>query len=185
MSDTDADTRPDTITVEVAVEDDRWTALNLDSLAHRATAAVLAHLGHDVVCVEVSVLACDDERIAALNADFRGKPVSTNVLSWPTWDLSAEDDGCTPDAPDPGQPDAPESLGDIALSFDTCAREAVEQQKPFVDHVTHLLVHSVLHLLGYDHIRDKDAALMEELECAILATMGVADPYGDHEVLVK
>lgn len=166
-----------TILVEVALEDDRWLSLDLHAMAHKAAGAVLAHLGHAVGCVELSVLACDDARIAALNRDFRAKATPTNVLSWPTWDLSADTDGNMPEAPEPGHPDAPEALGDIALSYDTCAREAANQGKPFADHVTHLLVHSVLHLLGYDHIRDKDAALMEELERAILAPMGVADPY--------
>lgn len=175
---------PGAIQVEVALEDDRWSGLDLDAMALEAVKATLAHLGHKAGCVELSVLACDDARIAGLNGDFRARPAPTNVLSWPTWDLSADSDGGTPDAPEPGTPDAPEPLGDIALAYETCMREAVEQEKPFAWHVTHLLVHSVLHLLGYDHIRDKDAALMEELERQILATMGVPDPYEAQDVIL-
>ncbi|SDW55086.1 rRNA maturation RNase YbeY [Roseicitreum antarcticum] len=166
------------------MEDDRWSALDLEAMALNAAQAVLSHLGHSVVCVELSVLACDDARIAGLNGDFRGKPAPTNVLSWPTWDLSADADGDRPEAPEPGTVADAEPLGDIALAYDTCAREAVEQEKRFGDHVVHLLVHSVLHLLGYDHIRDKDAALMEELERQILATMGVSDPYEARDVIL-
>jgi len=71
----------------------------------------------------------------------------------------------------------PEELGDIAIAFGTCEREAADQGKPLRDHVTHLLVHGTLHLLGYDHVRDGDAALMEATEIRILADMGLANPY--------
>ena len=165
--------------VDLVVEDDRWDEDTLHALAERAARATLSHLGLSTDGYEIVVLACDDARIATLNADFRGKPQATNVLSWPAWDLSAETDGGQPEAPPAPNPDDPEALGDIALARDTCLREAVEQGKSTEDHLTHLVVHSVLHLLGYDHIRDKDAALMEETETRILASMGVADPYCD------
>lgn len=111
-----------------------------------------------------------------LNKDFRGKAAPTNVLSWPEENLSPDVDGAEPAAPQP-DPSGSISLGDIALAYDTCAREAAEQSKPFVDHVTHLVVHGVLHLLGYDHIRDRDATRMEALEVEILGKLGVPDPY--------
>jgi probable rRNA maturation factor len=85
--------------------------------------------------------------------------------------------GEAPEPPEPGAAEDPESLGDIAIAWETCAREAVEQDKPMAEHVTHLIVHGVLHLLGYDHIEDEDAALMEGLEVRILASLGVSDPY--------
>jgi probable rRNA maturation factor len=165
--------------VDLVVEDARWNETHLQALTERAAQATLRHLGLPVAGYEIVCLACDDARIAALNADFRGKPAPTNVLSWPAWDLSAEQDGALPDAPPPPDPDpdSPECLGDIALARDTLLREAAEQGKAVDDHLTHLVVHSVLHLLGYDHIRDKDAALMEETETRILATLGIADPY--------
>jgi len=156
--------------VETIIEDERWAEAGLEPLAERACAAALDHLGIDGA--EISLLACDDTRIAALNADFRGKPVPTNVLSWPSEERGAEAPG--------GEPLPPEDLelGDIAIAFETCAREAVAADKPFADHVTHLLVHGTLHLLGYDHIEDKDAGLMEALEVEILGKLGIADPYG-------
>lgn len=154
-----------------------WDLPALHALAERAARATLSHVDLPAAEYEIALLACDDARIAALNAQFRGKPTATNVLSWPAWDLSAETDGGTPDEPPEGGADDPESLGNIALAFQTCAREAKEQSKPFSAHVTHLVIHSVLHLLGYDHMRDKDAALMEETEIAILARMGLPNPY--------
>ncbi len=162
---------------DVVIEDPRWQALDLAALAERAARAALRHLGHDPAVFELCVLACDDGRIAALNADFRGNPAPTNVLSWPADDLGADSDGAVPRPPAPGTPADPESLGDIAIAYDTCMAEARAQALASDDHVTHLLVHGVLHLLGYDHIRDKDAALMENTEAAILATLGVANPY--------
>ena len=163
--------------VDLVVEDDRWDEETLHALADRAARATLSHLRLPTDGYEIVLLACDDTRIATLNADFRGKPQATNVLSWPSWDLSSETDGDAPQSAPDADTDNSEPLGDIALARDTCLREAAEQGKTFDDHVTHLIVHSVLHLLGYDHIRDKDAALMEETEVSILASLGVADPY--------
>lgn len=164
--------------VDTLIEDPRWEAVDLEALAEDAARATLAGLSLAPEEYEISLMGCDDARIAVLNADFRGKPQPTNVLSWPADDRAAEEDGGVPEAPE-GDPDMPEELGDIAIAWETCEREAREQNKPLRDHVTHLLVHGVLHLLGYDHIRDKDAALMEGLEVRILATLGVSDPYAD------
>lgn len=161
--------------IELNIEEDRWGALH--PLAERAVAGALAHLGHDPALFEVSILACNDARIRVLNAQFRGKEKSTNVLSWPTWDLSGDLPGAMPEPPEPGTTDDPEALGDLALAYETCHREADEQGKPVADHVTHLIVHSVLHLLGYDHESEQDALLMEETEIAILAKLGIANPY--------
>ena len=99
------------------------------------------------------------------------------MLSWPSEERAAEFVGEEPERPEPGTEDAPEELGDIAIAWETCAREAEAQGKPMADHVTHLIVHGVLHLLGYDHVEDEDAALMEGLEVRILASLGVSDPY--------
>ena len=156
--------------LDVLIEDARWDAAGLEPLARAAFAAVAQRL-LPAAEFEVSLMGCDDARIAGLNGDFRGKRVPTNVLSWPAAELSAEEPGGLPDAPEPGE------LGDIAIAYDTCQREAAEQNKPFDAHVSHLLVHGFLHLLGYDHISDEDAALMERLEVEILATLGIADPY--------
>ena len=157
--------------VDLIIEDDRWEVAGLDALAARACRATLAQLG--IEGGEISLLACDDTRIAALNADFRGKPQPTNVLSWPSEERGAETPGKTP------RPPRDLELGDIAIAFDTCAREAEAGGRTFADHVSHLLVHGTLHLLGYDHIDDKDACLMEALEVEILGNLGIADPYGE------
>lgn len=162
--------------VDILIEDHRWQDI-LPALAERAVAAVLADQGLSPETFEVSLMGCDDARIKVLNAEFRAKDKATNVLSWPSQDLAAEDEGAAPEAPEAFLPDERESLGDIAISYDTCLREAEEQHKPMAEHVTHLLVHGTLHLLGYDHIREGDATLMESIEVRILDRMGISDPY--------
>jgi probable rRNA maturation factor len=162
------------VVTEVLIEDPRWEAARLGALADAAARATLSHLGLDPDAFEISVLGCDDARIASLNTHFRDKKQPTNVLSWPGADRAATADGAVPAPPRPG-PDA--ELGDIAIAFDTCAAEAAAVGLSMADHATHLLVHATLHLLGYDHIRDLDATLMEATEVAILGKMGVADPY--------
>ena len=105
------------------------------------------------------ILLTDDEAVRELNARFRGKDKPTNVLSFPA-------------PPNPfGQ------LGDIALALGVCEREAREQGKPLADHLRHLVVHGVLHLLGYDHQAEAEAEAMESLERTVLARLGVPDPY--------
>lgn len=165
------------MTVETIIEDPRWEQAGLEAVAETACAAALTHLGLVPGEFEISLLGCDDARIAVLNAEFRDKPTPTNVLSWPAEDLSSETPGSRPDLPEPGLPGMPGELGDIAIAYETCAREADEMGLAFGDHVTHLVVHGTLHLLGYDHIDEQDAALMEGLETEILATLGIADPY--------
>lgn len=162
--------------VDIIVETPDWDAVDLARLADRACAAVLKELGLAPDRFEIALLACDDARIAELNADFRAKPQPTNVLSWPAEDIALPL-GHTPDLPIPDPQGPPRELGDIAIAFQTCAREAEEQGKPLSDHVSHLLVHATLHLLGFDHINDPDAAHMEATETRILATMGIPDPY--------
>lgn len=158
--------------VEVVLEDARWQEAGLEPLAERAARAALAGVDRDPDRYEIALLACSDARIAGLNADFRGKPQPTNVLSWP------DDDG---PVPDPGAAGERVFLGDIAIAYDTCAREAEAGGIAFADHVSHLVVHGVLHLLGYDHEDDAEADAMEALETIVLASMGVANPYSREE----
>lgn len=163
--------------VDTVIEDPRWEGVALPALADRAVSAVFAELGLPEQGFALCVMGCDDARIAELNGEFRKKGKPTNVLSFPAWNRAAVVPGTAPDVPVPGDADDPEELGDIAISYDTCAREAAEQGKDMSHHVTHLVVHGILHLLGYDHIEDADAALMEGLEAQILAKLGVDDPY--------
>jgi probable rRNA maturation factor len=114
---------------------------------------------------EVSVLLCDDKTIARLNAQWRGQQKPTNVLSFPAPPLQ----GAVPDEKIP--------LGDIAIAYEILAREAEESGKTISEHLSHLVVHGFLHLLGYDHHMDEEAERMERMERDILARIGVADPY--------
>jgi probable rRNA maturation factor len=115
----------------------------------------------------VTLLVDDDDRIRHLNKLWRGPDKPTNVLSFPYPDT---------------QPGPTRYIGDIAISYETAAREAQEERKPLADHIAHLSVHGFLHLVGYDHQTDGDATEMERLERAILARIGVPDPYVAHEV---
>lgn len=162
--------------VDVLIEAPGWAQVDLEALAQAAADATLAHLGADADSFEISVLGCDDARIAVLNAEFRGKPAPTNVLSWPSADRAASRPGAVPDLPAPDETGACE-LGDIAIADGVCAAEARAQGIAMGQHVTHLLVHGMLHLLGYDHVDDADASLMERMETEILASMGLPDPY--------
>lgn len=158
--------------VDIVIEDERWVDADLTGMAERAAAATIHHLGIDMV--EIVVMGCDDNRIAALNDHFRGKARPTNVLSWPAVEHAPREAGAVPPPPE-----TPE-LGDIAISYDTCKAEAEAQGKPFADHVTHLLIHAILHLAGYDHEAEADAETMEDAERSILARLGIPDPYREH-----
>ncbi len=112
---------------------------------------------------EISIVLTDDRTMRALNRDWRGIDAPTNVLSFP--------------APSRNGKSNLVPLGDIVIAFETLKRESKEDRKPFLHHLSHLAVHGFLHLMGYDHRSDKQAAVMERLERAILARLNVADPY--------
>ena len=164
------------MSIEISVEEPAWESIAFEQIAERALKAALSEAGLQQASCELSVLACSDAAIAELNAEFRGKPAATNVLSWPSVDLSSEVEGGLP-MPPKADLTGEISLGDIAIAYETCAREAREAGKPLDAHVSHLIIHGFLHLLGFDHIRDGDAMRMEALEVKILGTMGFDDPY--------
>lgn len=145
--------------IDVEIEDPAWTAAlpRAEALALAAADAALLQEGADGE--GVVVLLTDDATVQDLNSRFRGKDAATNVLSFP--------------AP----PNPERHLGDVALAFGVCAREAGEQGKPLAHHLQHLVAHGVLHLLGYDHMSDDEAEAMEGLERVVLAGLGVPDPY--------
>lgn len=170
-------------TIAIAVEDPSWTAAlpEVEAVAERMAVAALAAAVDDPEGVdlgdgpvEVSLVLADDATVHGLNRDWRGKDKPTNVLSF-----AALDDEDAPQAPG-----APLLLGDVILAFETCRAEAEALGKPLVDHLSHLVVHGVLHLLGYDHEDDEaEAEEMERLETRILAGFGIADPYEtDHDI---
>jgi len=160
---------------DIAPEDARWDAIGFDALAEQVCIATLQHLGLQPSGFEISILACNDARISGLNGTFRDKDAPTNVLSWPSQDRARPHRH--PKLPAHGADGMPVELGDIAISYDTCVAEAAAADKSVTDHVTHLLIHGVLHLLGYDHISDQDAAIMEALEVEVLGKLGISDPY--------
>jgi len=126
--------------------------------------------------VEMSLVLADDALVQTLNRDYRDKDKPTNVLSFALLDdLDDTDEGA--DDVLAREEGMPILIGDVILAFETVQREALEQGKSFEDHLTHLVIHGVLHLLGYDHQSDPDADRMERLETSILARMGIADPY--------
>lgn len=162
-----------TLVIEFNIEDEAWldAAPWYRELALRAAEQALVFAGRSTQDVEISALLCDDARIAELNADFRGKPAPTNVLSWPAHDLSPPSPGEAPPPPPDGE------LGDIALARETIEKEANAQQIATETHFAHLFAHGVLHLLGYDHETEADALVMEEIERRAMAAMGLPDPY--------
>lgn len=163
--------------VDVVIEDARWESIDFEDLAERAVQAAIKALDLPRTGLTLCVMGCDNEHIQKLNWSFRKITAPTNVLSWPSWDLAAETDGGAPVPPPVGVSEDPEMLGDMALAWETCEAEAKETGRDMADHVTHLIVHGFLHLLGYDHVRDGDARLMEALEVRILASLGISDPY--------
>lgn len=162
-----------------------WPALEFDGPvddwpSSRGEAEALCRAAIDATCAflsdldfthwEVSVRLTDDPAIQALNNAYRGIDAPTNVLSFPM-------DRPAPEGRDGSAQPVGGLLGDIALSAETIAREAVAQDKRLSDHFVHMVVHGMLHLLGYDHENDPDAETMEQCEIAILATLGIANPY--------
>jgi probable rRNA maturation factor len=151
------------VTVEPAWQE---AGVDVEAVCLACTGAVLRRMALATTGVEVSFRFTDDATIAALNADWRGTPKATDVLSFP-----ADDDDV------PVVTGAPRLLGDVVLAFETCRRDATALERPFADHVRHLLVHGLLHLLHFDHQTAGDAERMEALEVAVLADLGVPDPY--------
>ena len=152
--------------VSIEVEDESWSALpDLEKLAQKSVAAALAGAGIASDGCAVALLFTDDAAIADINAEWRGKDKPTNVLSFPAPENMPVPEGES------------HPLGDVALAHGVIAREAAEQGKTLRDHTVHLIVHGVLHLLGYDHETDDEAEEMERLETCILKGLGISDPY--------
>ncbi|MCB2047792.1 MAG: rRNA maturation RNase YbeY [Novosphingobium sp.] len=161
--------------MELDIETEDWPAGDWEELGARAAnaaAQVAPELGNDRL--GVSLLFTSDAAVQGLNCEWRGKDKPTNVLSFPMLERA--------DLLELAQDGPPELLGDIALSHETCAREAAEKGLSLADHAAHLIVHGLLHLAGHDHeTGEADAAAMEALEIKALAIMGIADPYGDQD----
>lgn len=152
--------------IEISIEHDNWPDAGIltgwveTAVAETAETASLEWPAG----AELSLLFTNDDEMAAINGQWRDKPVATNVLSFPGGDVSI------------GEPSGP-MIGDLVFAHETIVREAQEQGKTFQDHFIHLVVHGFLHLFGYDHIEDQEAEIMENLETRILSHLGIADPY--------
>lgn len=162
--------------IAVSLKDAAWldACADLEARARAAVAATLRHL--DIAHpLEVSLLFTDDAEQRGLNRDWRKQDKPTNVLSFPNMDEESWQ----------AAPGRLQLLGDVVLARETVTREAAEQGKSLADHAVHLVVHGTLHLLGYDHEEAAEAEDMEELERAILAELGIADPYADAASLAE
>jgi probable rRNA maturation factor len=148
----------------------RWRAV-----VARALDVCTAEFGSQMADREISILLCDDEEMRVLNRNWRGMDKPTNVLSFPS---SPESVGAPLHAA--GAP-----LGDIAIAWETVVRESESEDKTVEDHVTHLTIHGVLHLIGFDHETSDDAERMEGTERRLLARLGIADPYKSAEPAIE
>ena len=163
------------IQIELSREDP-WPEGDWQAVAERAARAAIGLTPHGpllttAATVEISVRLTGDDEVHALNRQYRGKDKSTNVLSFPL---------VQPDLIDTVSQNSDDGellLGDIVLAHGVCVAEAAERGIAVETHATHLLVHGVLHLLGYDHMDDDEAEAMEDIERQALGTLGIADPY--------
>jgi probable rRNA maturation factor len=159
----------DRLEIDLSVPCDKWTTAlpEAETLCRRAAQAAygaVSRLGDRET--EVSLVLADDALLKQLNRDYRGKDKPTDVLSFPAWDHT-----------NPGR-EQPLVLGDIVVAYETASDDAKRDGTPLGDHLSHLVVHGMLHLFGHDHEVDADAERMEGLEIKVLAGLGIADPYG-------
>ena len=165
---------------DIFVKSEAWRAEdNIEEIVEKICSRImpltdLKDLSQDNLDIELSVSLVCDAQIREMNDEFRDKDKATNVLSFPSLDENLiRKDGL--------QSVVGESdyifLGDIVVAYETMKKESLAQNKKFCDHLTHLILHSILHLLGYDHEEDKMAEKMESLEINILQQMGIANPY--------
>jgi probable rRNA maturation factor len=172
---------PQRLALTILAEAGDWSAFTGRDAAIRAAADALA--GHprceSAHAAEACVVLADDALVQSLNRSYRGKDTPTNVLSFP---FQAPPGGRAPDDVDDGIATAmtgpePRQLGDVVLAAETVAREASAQAVPPVHHLQHLVVHGLLHLMGFDHETDAQAEVMEGLEVEILMSLGIGNPY--------
>ena len=160
------------LAVDIVLDEADWTAFgDAEALIAAAALAVGALSDFNDAAAEAVVALSSDAEVAALNGAYRGKPVPTNVLSFPAAANAT-----------PAHAQGVRMLGDIIIARETVLREAAEQGLPPSARLQHLVVHGLLHLLGYDHETQADAEMMEPLEVRLLASLGIADPYAEIEL---
>lgn len=164
--------------IDIAVADPRWTAIVGDDADTRLTplfAALFSQVTVPHAPATASLILADDALVRTLNRDYRGRDKATNVLSFPFTDDTSDAAGRTP--PVLAEPPLPTCLGDVYVAFETTTGEADDEAKPRFDHLCHLIIHGMLHLLGFDHQDAPKADMMENLERKVLDRLGIADPY--------
>ncbi|MBX4335475.1 rRNA maturation RNase YbeY [Bartonella raoultii] len=155
------------ITIDITVQSTGWSEEKmLYNITEKALIETMRHVSLENVVSEISLLFTDDKHMTQINAQWRGKNKPTNVLSFPAFPLKA------------GDPPGP-MLGDIVIARETVVLEAKKEGKKFQDHLTHMIIHGILHLLGYNHETDDEAYHMEELEREILRKLFIQDPYAE------
>lgn len=171
MNPIEPEPRSGSVVIEVIAESSEWkTAVpGAESVCAEAAAAAFGAVRPDTRGAEASVILADDARIKLLNNSHRGHDEPTDVLSFPILGEGGTAVSSTPDQPI--------LLGDIVIAYETSAAGAAAWDKPLSDHLSHLVVHGMLHLCGYDHLAEAEAREMERLETEILAGLGVSDPY--------
>lgn len=162
------------IKTDLVIESQEWHSLdtNFENYITHVVKSVLVFTGHtnNICSFQVSFLLTNDETLKKLNKQYRNKDKTTNVLSFPY-------QGMTPDISFIKANQNNQYLGDVAISYEKILEESIHFERTFIEHFTHIIVHSVLHLLGYDHVIDKDAEIMEGLENKILDTLGFGKTY--------
>lgn len=160
--------------INISVENDNWNQLDVNSITNESIEKTFEELGICSELIEICVLFTDDSEIQTLNRTFRGIDSPTNVLSFPATPIEdcccSCDDHCECEEHDC-------ILGSMAIAYETMKRESKEQGKSLSDHLHHLIVHSTLHLIGYDHMTPDEAKEMEDLEIKILKRFNIEDPY--------
>ncbi|MDR0753373.1 MAG: rRNA maturation RNase YbeY [Holosporaceae bacterium] len=151
--------------LEISITYNSWNEEEVRSVAAECAGVVFSEVELNKNNVEICLLFANDEEIRVLNKMYRGVDKPTNVLSFPMESPSNNDNYYI--------------LGSIALAFETTKRESLEQKKSFQNHLKHLIVHSLLHLLGYNHANENEAEQMEMLEVAILKKINIKNPYGE------
>jgi len=166
------------------VEDDRWLSQMKSLEEHVLKIATLAYVAAErpklfkQKTVEANIIMTDDKTVQHLNHEYRNKNKTTNVLSFPQIDMTAPEGLLTYEKL---PAELPLQLGDIFIAYETVLDEAQKQHKKFKSHFSHLIIHGILHLLGYDHLEEEEATVMENLERSLMNELGYDDPYKDLE----
>lgn len=172
--------RPPSVDTDLVINHPAWENIGIDLASFTNEVIGLTLTMADLPAklpgkeLEICVVLTDDSEIHSLNRDYRGMDKPTNVLSFANLDSDSADEELTQDG-------MPFFLGDVIIAWETMQREALEQHKEFLAHLRHMMVHGTLHLLGYDHIADEDAAKMEGLEIKILEKMNIENPYAEDQ----